>query len=94
MAAVPWHWHLVLGNLAFCAVFQATEPVSAAHTDRGRWVYAVFIGFLTVLIRVLNPAFPEGVMLAILFGNLVAPLLDYADMRLNMRRRAIRDAQA
>jgi Na+-transporting NADH:ubiquinone oxidoreductase subunit B len=94
MSAVPWHWHLVLGNLAFCAVFMATDPVSAAQTHRGRWVYGLLIGFLTVLIRVLNPAFPEGVMLAILFGNLAAPILDYADMRLNVRRRAMRDAGA
>ncbi len=94
MFALPWYWHLVLGNLAFCAIFQATEPVSAAQTNHGRWAYGMLIGFLTVLIRVLNPAFPEGVMLAILFGNLVAPLLDYTDMRLNMRRRAMRDARA
>jgi Na+-transporting NADH:ubiquinone oxidoreductase subunit B len=93
MSAMPWHWHLVLGNLAFCAVYMATDPVSAAQTNRGRWIYGILIGFLTILIRVLNPAFPEGVMLAILFGNFAAPLLDYADMRLNVRRRAIRDAR-
>jgi len=94
LSTVPWHWHLVLGNLAFCAVFMATDPVSAAQTRRGRWVYGLLIGFLAVLIRVLNPTLPEGAMLAILFGNLAAPILDYADMRLNVRRRAMRDAGA
>jgi len=91
--SVPWYWHLVLGNLAFCAVFMATDPVSGAHTQRGRWAFGLLVGALTVLIRILNPAFPEGVMLAILFGNLVAPLLDHVEMRLNIRRRELRDSR-
>jgi Na+-transporting NADH:ubiquinone oxidoreductase subunit B len=93
VSSVPWHWHLVLGNLAFCAVFMATDPVSGAHTQRGRWAFGVLVGALTVLIRVLNPAFPEGVMLAILLGNLAAPLLDHVEMRLNIRRRELRGSR-
>ena len=87
MAAVPWYWHLVLGGYAFGLVFMATDPVSAAMTDAGRWVFGLFIGFLVVLIRVANPAFPEGMMLAILFANVFAPLIDYVVVRLHIRRR-------
>jgi Na+-transporting NADH:ubiquinone oxidoreductase subunit B len=90
--ALPWHWHLVLGGLAFGLVFMATDPVSASMTETGKWVYGVLIGVLTVLIRVLNPAYPEGIMLAILFGNLCAPLIDWFVVRANVRRRARRDA--
>jgi Na+-transporting NADH:ubiquinone oxidoreductase subunit B len=81
-------WHLVIGSLAFGAVFMATDPVSAAMTEKGRWFYGGLIGFMTVLIRVINPAYPEGVMLAILFGNLFAPLIDYMFVSANIRRRA------
>ena len=87
MADVPWYWHLVLGGYAFGLVFMATDPVSAAMTDAGRWVFGLFIGFLVVLIRVANPAFPEGMMLAILFANVFAPLIDYLVVRLHVRRR-------
>jgi Na+-transporting NADH:ubiquinone oxidoreductase subunit B len=91
MYAVPWYWHLVLGSFAFGMVFMATDPVSAATTDNGRWIYGVLIGFMIVLIRVANPAFPEGVMLAILFANVFAPLIDYFVMQANIRRRMRRN---
>lgn len=87
MFALPWHWHLVLGGFAFGMVFMATDPVSASMTDAGRWIFGGLIGFLTVLIRVVNPGFPEGVMLAILLANVMAPLIDYAVIELHVRRR-------
>jgi Na+-transporting NADH:ubiquinone oxidoreductase subunit B len=90
--ALPWHWHLVLGGVAFGLVFMATDPVSASMTEAGKWLYGALIGAMTVLIRVLNPAYPEGVMLAILFGNLFAPLIDWFVVQANVRRRARRDA--
>jgi Na+-transporting NADH:ubiquinone oxidoreductase subunit B len=83
-------WHLVLGGFAFGAVFMATDPVSAAMTDKGRWIYGILIGFMCVLIRVVNPAFPEGMMLAILFGNLFAPLIDHYVVQSNVKRRLAR----
>jgi Na+-transporting NADH:ubiquinone oxidoreductase subunit B len=89
---VPWYWHAVLGGYAFGLVFMATDPVSAAITDTGRWIYGLLIGFMVSLIRVVNPAYPEGMMLAILFGNALAPLIDYGVMRANIRRRARRNA--
>ena len=85
----PW-WHLVIGGFAFGTVFMATDPVSAAMTDRGRWIYGALIGVMTILIRVINPAFPEGIMLAILFGNVMAPLIDYMVIQANINRRAAR----
>lgn len=94
MMAMPWHWHLVLGGFAFGMVFMATDPVSAAMTNTGRWLFGLLIGFMTVLIRVINPAFPEGIMLAILFANIFAPLIDYAVMRQHIRRRERRHANA
>ena len=90
MFALPFYWHLVLGGFAFGAVFMATDPVSAAMTNNGRWFYGILIGFMCVLIRVVNPAFPEGMMLAILFGNLFAPLLDHFVMQSNIKRRLAR----
>ncbi len=83
-------WHLVLGGFAFGMVFMATDPVSAAMTNTGRFYYGLLIGFMCVLIRVVNPAFPEGMMLAILFGNLFAPLMDYAVVQGNIKRRLAR----
>ena len=83
-------WHLVLGGFAFGTVFMATDPVSAAMTDKGRLIYGVLIGFMCVLIRVVNPAFPEGMMLAILFGNLFAPLIDHYVVAANIKRRLAR----
>ncbi|TWT49407.1 Na(+)-translocating NADH-quinone reductase subunit B [Rubripirellula amarantea] len=94
MFSVPVHWHLVIGGLAFGLVFMATDPVSASMTEAGKWVYGGLIGFMTVLIRVVNPAYPEGIMLAILFGNVFAPLIDYCVVQLNVRRRAARYATA
>ncbi|MCL4205126.1 MAG: NADH:ubiquinone reductase (Na(+)-transporting) subunit B [Pirellulaceae bacterium] len=87
----PW-WHLVLGGYAFGLVFMATDPVSAAMTDTGKWVYGILIGAMTILIRVINPAFPEGIMLAILFGNVFAPTIDYFVIQANVKRRLARYA--
>jgi Na+-transporting NADH:ubiquinone oxidoreductase subunit B len=87
MFAMPWYWHLTLGGFAFGLVFMATDPVSAAMTDTGKWIFGLLIGAMVVLIRVVNPAFPEGVMLAILFGNLCAPLIDHFVVQANIRRR-------
>jgi Na+-transporting NADH:ubiquinone oxidoreductase subunit B len=88
--AVPFHWHLVVGSFAFATVFMATDPVSAAQTDTGRWVYGFFIGLLTILVRVVNPAYPEGIMLAIVFMNVFAPLIDWFVVRANIKRREVR----
>lgn len=88
--AMPWYWHLTLGSFAFGMVFLATDPVSAAMTDTGRWLYGLLIGFMIVLIRAVSPAHPEGVMFAILLGNIFAPLIDYAVMWTNIRRRVRR----
>ena len=85
-------WHLVIGGLAFGTVFMATDPVSASMTNAGRFWYGVLIGLMTVLIRVVNPAFPEGIMLAILFANLFAPLIDWFVVQANVKRRAKRYA--
>ena len=90
MFAVPFYWHVVLGGFAFGAVFMATDPVSAAMTDKGRWIYGILIGVMCALIRVVNPAFPEGMMLAILFGNLFAPLIDHFVEQANVKRRMAR----
>ncbi len=92
MFAVPFHWHVVLGGWALGTVYMATDPVSSSFTDVGRWLYGIGIGFLTVLIRVVNPAYPEGMMLAILFMNMFAPLIDYYAVRRNIRRRLVRGA--
>lgn len=85
--ALPPHFHLVLGGFAFGLVFMATDPVSAAHTRTGQWFYGITIGILAILFRVANPAFPEGVMLAILLGNVFAPLFDYFVINANIKRR-------
>jgi Na+-transporting NADH:ubiquinone oxidoreductase subunit B len=87
MFNVPWYWHLTMGGLAFGMVFMATDPVSAAMTNKGRWIYGALIGFMAIMIRVVNPAFPEGIMLAILFGNIFAPLIDYFVVQANIKRR-------
>jgi len=83
-------WHLLIGGFAFGAVFMATDPVSAAHTNTGRLIYGILIGLMCALIRVVNPAFPEGMMLAILFGNLFAPLIDNFVVQSNIKRRLAR----
>jgi len=87
MMSMPWHWHIVVGGFAFGAIFMATDPVSAAQTDAGKWVFGLLIGFMTWLIRVINPAFPEGIMLAILFANIFAPVIDHFVIRANVKRR-------
>jgi Na+-transporting NADH:ubiquinone oxidoreductase subunit B len=92
MFLMPPHWHLVTGGFAFGLVFMATDPVSATMTETGKWFYGALIGVLTILIRVINPAFPEGVMLAILFGNVLAPLIDYFVIQANIKRRLARHA--
>lgn len=88
--ATPWYWHFVLGGFAFGMVYMATDPVSAAMTNTGKWIFGALIGFMIVIIRVLNPAYPEGTMLAILFANLFAPLIDYFVVKANISRRRAR----
>jgi Na+-transporting NADH:ubiquinone oxidoreductase subunit B len=83
-------WHLVVGGLAFGIVFMATDPVSASMTNAGKWIYGGLIGVLTTLIRNINPGYPEGIMLAILFGNVCAPLIDYFVIQANVKRRLAR----
>ncbi|NMH66990.1 NADH:ubiquinone reductase (Na(+)-transporting) subunit B [Shewanella salipaludis] len=90
MFAMPWYWHLVLGGFAFGMMFMATDPVSASFTDNGKWAYGILIGAMAVFIRVINPAFPEGMMLAILFANLFAPLFDHFVVQANVKRRIAR----
>ncbi len=94
MMSLPPHYHLVMGGFAFGTVFMATDPVSSANTQTGRLIYGFLIGVLVVLIRVVNPAYPEGMMLAILFMNVFAPLIDYFVVRRTTRRRAARLAAA
>ncbi|WP_158771461.1 NADH:ubiquinone reductase (Na(+)-transporting) subunit B [Paraglaciecola sp. L1A13] len=90
MFAMPWYWHVVTGGFAFGMFFMATDPVSASFTNTAKWAYGFLIGLMCVLIRVLNPAFPEGMMLAILFANLWAPLFDYFVAQSNIKRRMAR----
>lgn len=85
--AMPAYYHLVIGGFAFGAVYMATDPVTAAQTNRGKWIYGLLIGILAVLIRVLNPAYPEGMMLAILLMNVFAPLIDYYVVKANINKR-------
>ncbi len=92
IAEMPWHWHIAVGGFAFGAVFMATDPVSAPDTMLGHIIFGFLIGVLTWVIRVINPAFPEGIMLAILLGNIFAPLIDYFVIRANVRRRVKRNA--
>ncbi len=84
---MPAYYHLVVGGLAFGAVFMATDPVTASQTETGKWIYGILIGIFTVLIRVFNPAYPEGIMLAILLMNVFAPLIDYFVIQANKKRR-------
>ncbi|MEM8736623.1 MAG: RnfABCDGE type electron transport complex subunit D, partial [Planctomycetota bacterium] len=92
MFGIPPWWHFVIGGFAFGTVFMATDPVSASMTETGKWFYGALIGAMTILIRAINPAFPEGIMLAILFGNVFAPLIDYFVVQANVKRRAARYA--
>jgi Na+-transporting NADH:ubiquinone oxidoreductase subunit B len=84
---VPFLYHLVMGSFLFGIVFMATDPVSAASTSVGKWIYGALIGVVTVLVRVTNPGFPEGVMLAILFMNVMAPIIDYYVVQGHIRKR-------
>ncbi|MCF1428227.1 MAG: NADH:ubiquinone reductase (Na(+)-transporting) subunit B [Shewanella sp.] len=90
MFAMPWYWHLVLGGFAFGMMFMATDPVSASFTNQAKWAYGALIGAMAIFIRVINPAFPEGMMLAILFANLFAPLFDHFVVQANIKRRNVR----
>lgn len=87
MFAIGPLWHLVIGGFAFGLVFMATDPVSGAMTEEGQWIYGALIGIMCILIRVVNPAFPEGMMLAILFGNVFAPLIDQLVLKFHIKRR-------
>ncbi|NBI13879.1 NADH:ubiquinone reductase (Na(+)-transporting) subunit B [[Haemophilus] felis] len=89
--SMPWYWHFVLGGFALGMFFMATDPVSASFTDTGKWWYGILIGAMAVLIRVVNPAYPEGMMLAILFANLFAPVFDYIVVQANIKRRRARN---
>ncbi|MBX9914438.1 MAG: NADH:ubiquinone reductase (Na(+)-transporting) subunit B [Pseudomonadaceae bacterium] len=91
MFAMSWYWHLVVGGFAFGMIFMATDPVSASMTNTGKWFFGALIGVMVVLIRVVNPAFPEGMMLAILFANLCAPLIDHFVVQTNIKRRLARN---
>ena len=90
---VEWYEHLVLGGFCFGAVFMATDPVTSARTETGKWIYGIIIGALAIIIRVMNPGFPEGMMLAILFGNMMAPTIDYFVVQKNINKR-LRRAKA
>jgi Na+-transporting NADH:ubiquinone oxidoreductase subunit B len=89
---VPFYWHMVLGGWAFGTVFMATDPVTSAYTEKGKWVYGLLIGVLAMLIRVVNPAYPEGIMLAILFSNVFAATIDHVVVQANVKRRLARHA--
>jgi len=91
MFAMPWYWHLTLGGVAFGMFFMATDPVSASMTNTGKIWFGILIGVMTVMIRVINPAFPEGIMLAILFANLFAPFIDHFVVQANIKRRMMRN---
>ena len=90
VANYPWYMHLVSGGLLFGAVFMATDPVTSARTECGKWIYGALIGFMVIVIRVLNPGYPEGMMLAILLGNTFAPLIDWCVVRRNITKRLAR----
>ena len=94
LMSLPWYNHLILGGFAFGLVFMATDPVSAAQTNRGKWIYGFLVGFFSIMIRIFNPAYPEGVMLAILLMNAVAPTIDYYVVNSNISKRKKRIAQS
>ncbi|WP_213864420.1 NADH:ubiquinone reductase (Na(+)-transporting) subunit B [Vibrio crassostreae] len=93
MFSMPFYWYFVLGGVAFGTFFMATDPVSSAFTNQSKWAYGILIGVMTVGIRVLNPAYPEGIMLAILFANLFAPLFDFVVKEQNIKRRLKRTSR-
>jgi Na+-transporting NADH:ubiquinone oxidoreductase subunit B len=85
--SLPPYWHLIMGGFAFGAVFMVTDPVSSCFTNAGRWIFGILVGVLTVLIRVVNPAYPEGVMLSIIFMNAFAPLIDHFVVEAHIKKR-------
>lgn len=87
MTPIPWYEHLLLGGFCFGAVFMATDPVTSARTEKGKYIFGLLIGFMAILIRVLNPGYPEGMMLSILFANMFAPLIDYCIIQNNINKR-------
>ncbi len=91
MCARPGYWHFVIGGFAFGRMFMATDPVTMSFTNKGKYWFGALIGVMVVLVRVVNPAFPEGMMLAILFANLFAPLFDYFVVQSNVKRRLARN---
>ena len=93
LTTIPWYEHLVLGGFAFGAVFMATDPVTSARTEKGKYVFGLLVGFVAVLIRVKNPGYPEGMMLAILLANMLAPLIDYCVVQANISKRMKRSTQ-
>lgn len=93
MFSIPWFWHMVLGGFVFGIIFLATDPVTSAHTNIGRWLYGLLIGILIVVIRIANPTIPECTMFAILLANIFAPLIDYFVIQINIIRRRQRYAQ-
>ena len=93
MLFVSPQYHFVMGSFAFGTIFMATEPVTAAHTEKGKLIYGLLIGFMCVVIRAINPAYPEGMMLAILFSNAFAPLIDYFILQKNIKNRLLRNAK-
>jgi Na+-transporting NADH:ubiquinone oxidoreductase subunit B len=94
IAQIPWHWHVVTGGWAFGTVFLATDPIAASYTNPGRWIYGFVVGCLTIVIRVTNPAYYEGVIFAILLASVFAPVFDYVVVQRNIRRRQRRLAEA
>ena len=91
MFNIPWYYHFVMGGFAFAFVFMATDPVSASMTTKGKWFYGFGIGVMGIVVRCINPAFPEGWMLAILFMNSMSPLIDYFVINSNIKRRVARN---
>ena len=93
MTSIPWYEHLFLGGFCFGAVFMATDPVTSARTEIGKYIYGLLIGVMAVIVRVMNPGYPEGMMLAILFMNMFAPLIDYCVVQRNVSMRAKRSVK-
>ena len=87
MTSISWYEHIILGGFCFGAVFMATDPVTSARTEIGKYIYGFVIGAMAIIVRVMNPGYPEGMMLAIFFGNMFAPLIDYSAVNQNVSRR-------
>ena len=87
MTSIAWYEHLILGGFCFGAVFMATDPVTSARTEKGKYIYGALIGVMTIIIRVMNPGYPEGMMLSILFANMFAPFIDYCVVQGNINKR-------